>query len=219
MISLYLPGQSWAHRLPAGLKLVVLLLAGALVLPVDNIAVLSGLAVLVIAAYASLGREGLRQLRFLRPLAPILAALLAYHLVVGTALVGIVVVLRLLTMVLAANFVTITTRMDDMLEAIRPVFAPLRLAGISPQRPSLALTLILRFAPVLLSVYGMLQDAHQARTGRRVHWRLIAPFALHALRMSENVAEALTARGGADGLTSVPRKGVQTPRGGKRFDA
>lgn len=200
MISLYLPQQSWAHRLNPRAKLLALAVASLLVLPVDDLTVMAGLLASALLLYASLGRTGLAQVRLLRPLATILLVLLAIHAVSGTFQEGVVAVLRLVVMVLLANFVTVTTRMDDMLDAIRPLFVPLEWIGLSSRRPALALTLILRFAPVLLSVYGQLQDAYQARTGRRASWRLIAPFALQALKMSENVAEALSARGGADGL-------------------
>ncbi|WP_439530641.1 energy-coupling factor transporter transmembrane component T family protein [Pannonibacter sp.] len=200
MLSLYLPGKSFLHRLPAGAKLVLLALVSAVLMPVAQPLVLAGVLVLALVLYALLGREGLRQVQLVRPLVPILVILLLLHGVTGSAMEGVTVVLRLLTMVLLANLVTLTTRMDDMMAAVAPMFRPLALVGISPRRPALAVTLVLRFVPVLLAVYAALSEAWRARTGRPSSWRLIAPLALQALKLSDHVAEALIARGGADGL-------------------
>ncbi|MEP3045163.1 MAG: energy-coupling factor transporter transmembrane component T [Roseibium sp.] len=200
MISVYLQGTSWAHRLPAGVKLVVVAIGSVLLFQADDVWIfllcLSG----VLGCYASLGRVGIARLKLLRGLSYFMIAILFLHWISGTLWEGGIVVLRLVVMILAANFVSITTRMDDMLEAVLPLFKPLKWIGLSQRKPALGVTLVLRFAPHLLEVFSMLQEAYQARTGRRTSWRLIAPFALQSLRMSDNVAEALTARGGSEGL-------------------
>ncbi|ADZ69030.1 energy-coupling factor transporter transmembrane component T family protein [Polymorphum gilvum] len=200
MISLYLARRSWAHRLPPRLKLVGLAAAGMALLPASDPLVLAALLAGVLGLYGALGRDGLAQVAAVRPLALVLAVILALHWIGGSLTDGVVAVLRLLVMVLLANFVSVTTRMDDMLDAVAPLFAPMRLIGLSPRKPALAVTLVLRFVPVLLAVFAGLREAYQARTGGRTSWRLVAPFALQALALSDHVAEALTARGGADGL-------------------
>lgn len=201
MISIYLQGNSWAHRLPAGWKLLAVALASLVLFQVVSVWVYLACLAAVILCYASLGREGLAQLKLLRGLSFVLAGLLALHWASGTLFDGMVIVLRLVVMILAANFVSITTRMDDMLEAVRPLFRPLGVFGISPRKPALGVALVLRFAPHMLLVYGLLREAWQARTGSRNSWRLLAPFAIQSLRMSDNVAEALKARGGSEGLS------------------
>lgn len=188
--------------MPARFKLLALAFASVLILPVVDPRILVGLLAGVVALYATMGRAGLRQLLLLKPLVSLLVIIFLLHGLSGSWVVGLTSVLRLVVMVLLANFVSITTRMDDMMEAVLPLFYPLRLLGMSPRRPALAVTLVIRFAPVLLAVYSALGEAYRARTGRRGNWRLIAPFALQSLKMSENVAEALSARGGADGLTA-----------------
>ncbi|MCK7615644.1 energy-coupling factor transporter transmembrane component T family protein [Roseibium sediminicola] len=201
MISLYLQGDSWAHRLRAGWKLLAVALASLVLFQVVSVwAYLASLAA-VILCYASLGREGLAQLKLLRSLSFVLVLLLALHWLSGTLNDGVVIVLRLVVMILAANFVSITTRLDDMLEAVQPLFRPLGVLGVSPRKPALGVALVLRFAPHMLLVYGLLREAWQARTGSRNSWRLLAPFAIQSLRMSDNVAEALKARGGSEGLS------------------
>lgn len=201
MISIYLKGDSWAHKLPAGLKLLTVAVGSLVLFRVTTPWIFLPCLAAVIAMYASLGREGLRQLKLLRGLTVFLVVILGLHWFSGTLTEGAAVVLRLIVLFLAANFVSITTRMDDMLEAILPLFKPLEWFGISPRKPALSVALVLRFAPHLMQVFSMLREAWQARTGSKTSWRLIAPFAVQSLRMSDNVAEALKARGGSEGLS------------------
>ncbi len=201
MISIYLQGDTWAHRLPAGLKLLTVAVGSLLLFRVTSLLVFLPCLLAVLGAYASLGRDGLRQLKLLRGLTVFLAFILVLHWYSGTTAEGIAVALRLIVLFLAANFVSITTRMDDMLEAVTPLFKPLEWVGMSPKKPALGVALVLRFAPHLMQVFSMLREAWQARTGKKTSWRLIAPFSIQSLRMSDNVAEALKARGGSEGLS------------------
>lgn len=200
MMSVYLSDHSWAHRLPAGLKLLVVAIGSLLLFKTQTIWVFLVCFAAVLAAYVSLGRGGVERLRLLKGLSIFLAAILALHWLSGTVMEGIAAVLRLCVMVLAASFVSMTTRMDDMLAAVMPLFRPLEWLGFSARKPALGVTLVLRFAPHLIEIFGMLREAFQARTGQKTSWRLIAPFALQALKMSDNVSEALAARGGSEGM-------------------
>lgn len=200
MISLYMAGDSWAHRLPARVKLGFLFALSLLVLPFNTLLFSAGLLVFVVMLYASLGRQGLEKLKVVRPLLWMMAIILLVHVVLGDIELGIIAVFRLLAMVLLATFISITTRMEALMDAVEPLFRPLRVFGISPRRVSLAVALVIRFVPVLLAVYASLQEAYKARTARSNSWRLLAPFALHAIKTTDHVAEALTARGGADGF-------------------
>ncbi|WP_428529411.1 energy-coupling factor transporter transmembrane component T family protein [Roseibium sp.] len=201
MISVYLSGDSWAHRLPAGAKLLAVAIGSLLLFRTETLWVFVVCLALVLAAYVSLGRGAVQRLRLLKGLSIFLAAILALHWLSGTVMDGVIAILRLCVMVLAASFVSMTTRMDDMLAAVMPLFRPLEWAGFSARKPALGVTLVLRFAPHLMEIFAVLREAYQARTGKKSSWRLIAPFALQALKMSDNVAEALAARGGSQGLT------------------
>ncbi|GAB2207744.1 energy-coupling factor transporter transmembrane component T [Roseibium sp. ROS1] len=201
MMSVYLQGNSWAHRIPAGLKLLAVAVASLLLLRYTSFWVLLPALAGVLLCYASLGREGLAQLKLLRAMSFLLAVLLALHWVSGSLLEGVTIILRLAIMILAANFVSVTTRMDDMLNAVQPLFRPLEFLGFSPRKPALGVALVLRFAPYMLVVFGQLREAWQARTGTQNSWRLLAPFAIQSLSMSDHVAEALKARGGSEGLS------------------
>jgi len=197
MISLYLAERTWLHAVPAGWKLLALAVISLAVAPFDSLALMAGLVVAVLALYASLGRAAFRQVALLRPLWPVFVILFAFHWWNGHAALGVAVMLRLVAMILLANAVTMTTRMDAMMDAIEPLLGPLRLVGVSPRRMALAVAMMIRFVPLLFALWEALNESWRARTGKRGGWRLLAPFCIQTLRLSHNTAEALAARGGA----------------------
>ena len=196
MISLYLPGRTWLHAIPAGWKLIALALVSLTVAPFDNLPLMAGLVLATLALYASLGRAALAQVALLRPMWPLFLILLALHAWNGDVLLGLVVCLRILAMVLLANAVTMTTRMDAMMDAVEPLLRPLALFGVAPRAVALAVALMIRLIPLLFALWESLNESYRARTGRRGGWRLLAPFCIQTLRLSHHTAEALAARGG-----------------------
>lgn len=197
MISLYLAERTWLHAIPAGWKLLALAFISIAVAPFDSLPLMAGLLAATLALYASLGRAAMAQIALLRPMWPLFAILLAFHAWNGDIVLGLVVMARLLAMVLLANAVTMTTRMDAMMDAIEPVLSPLRLVGLAPRTVALAVAMMIRFVPLLFALWESLNESYRARTGRRGGWRLLAPFCIQTLRLSHNAAEALAARGGA----------------------
>lgn len=197
MISLYLAQRTWMHDVPAGWKLAALALLSLLVTPFDNLPMMAAMVAVVLALYASLGREALRQIALLRPIVPLLAILFAIHWWNGDPRLGLVAVLRLVGMMLLANAVTMTTRMDEMMDVIEPVLTPLGWFGVPPRTVALAVAMMIRFVPLLFALWEALNESFRARTGKRGGWRLLAPFCIQTLRLSHHTAEALAARGGA----------------------
>ncbi|MGA0562778.1 energy-coupling factor transporter transmembrane component T family protein [Ancylobacter sp. VNQ12] len=197
MISLYLAERTWLHAIPAGWKLLALAFISIAVAPFDSLPLMAGLLAATLALYASLGRAAMAQIALLRPMWPLFAILLTFHAWNGDIVLGVVVMARLLATVLLANAVTMTTRMDAMMDAIEPVLSPLRLVGLAPRTVALAVAMMIRFVPLLFALWESLNESYRARTGRRGGWRLLAPFCIHTLRLSHNAAEALAARGGA----------------------
>ncbi|MPR08980.1 energy-coupling factor transporter transmembrane component T family protein [Microvirga tunisiensis] len=195
MIAGYLAGPTWLHRVPAGLKLAAVTVLSFLVLPVTDWRVLGAGLVLVLLIYASLGREALQRLALLRPLIPFLLVIALLQGWLETWPAAAASTTRILLMVLVASLVTFTTTMQSMIDALAPVLAPLRRLGFNPRVPALGIALVLRFVPVLLSAWQQREEAWRARTGRRASIRLIPSFIAEALRMADQVAEALDARG------------------------
>ena len=197
MLTLTSPVVTPLHRLPAGLKLAALaaltVVLFRLTSPLALAAALAGIS----ALHLAFGRAfAAHALRMLRPLWPFVAVVAVWHLWTGEALQGAAIVLRMLAAVAAANLVTMTTRLSDMLAAIEWIARPLA-PVLPPRRLALAVALVIRFIPTLSDRMQAIRQAWAARSPRRPGWRVLVPATLAALDDADHAAEALRARGGA----------------------
>lgn len=185
--------------MPPGLKLAALALATTGLFALKTPLPL-GLACLATGALVLTGGRAfaLAGLRLLWPLWPFVVIVGLWHLWTGERAAGAVVLMRMIAAVTLANFVTMTTRLSDMLEVFQWLARPLRALGLSPRRLALACALVIRFIPVMLDRMGQIGQAWSARSPRRPRWRVLVPATLAALDDADRVAEALRARGGAD---------------------
>jgi biotin transport system permease protein len=198
MLTLTSPVRTWAHPLPAGLKLAALALATTGLFLLQGPGVLALAAGAVAALYALAGPAFARAgARLLWPLWPFVAVIALWHLWTGDPGGGAAVILRMLTAVALANFVTMTTRLSDMIAVIETLARPLCPLGLPPRRLALALALVIRFIPQMLDRLTQIRDSWRARSPRRPGWRILVPATLAALDDADRAAEALRARGGA----------------------
>ncbi|MCP5085784.1 MAG: energy-coupling factor transporter transmembrane protein EcfT [Rhodobacteraceae bacterium] len=197
MLTLTLEQQSWAHRVPVGWKLLVLLLATLVLFPVDHILWLGLSLVAAAILYGSLGLTAMRAgVAMLKPIVLFCAIILAFHVLTGRTGLGFVVVLKILVLVGLANFVTMTSRLDDMMAVVMRLLRPLERLGVNTKAIALAFALVIRFTPVLTSKGTALMEAWRARSPKRAGWWVVIPLVLLALDDADHVADALRARGG-----------------------
>lgn len=193
---LYVAGDTWLHRLHAGLKLGLLLLAGIGLFLVHSHTVLGGVAalgvILLWRSGATVGRVW-RQTRGMLLIALVVLAFTAYFDGAGRA---VEVVLRLLALVFLALAVTLTTRSTDLLDVCERALRPLDALGwTNSSRISLALSLSLRFIPEIFRRYEEIREAQAARGIRANPVRLIVPLVVATLKSADVIAEAIDARG------------------------
>lgn len=197
MISLTSPVRTWAHGWPAWIKLAAICVATLGLFFVQNLTLLGLVLVGALALYASGGwlflLAGLRQLRVLWPFVLVIAV---WHVWTGDETTGAAILLRLISAVALANFVTMTTRLSDMMDVLHVLTRPLARIGLNPQALDLAVALVIRMTPVLTLKGQRLNEAWRARSTRAPGWRIVLPFAVLALDDADHVAEALRARGG-----------------------
>lgn len=196
MMLLYLPKHSWLHQLPAGVKLALLAGTATGLTLFAQLGIVSIGLILIVLAYVSLGRAAVHTLKPLKPLFWLMLMLFflqSYTL--GWSLAALIS-LRMLCLVLLAQLVTLTTRLDDLLQALMPLLRPLNAVGVDPARISFTIALVIRFIPVLLAQYHALKQAWQARGGRKRPWVLLSPLLIQSLQLTEHVALAIAARGG-----------------------
>jgi len=196
MLTLTSPVDTPLHHVAAGAKLGALAAGTVALFALHNPLALALALALLLAAYTALGllHHGLRPLW---PLWPFLVVLGVWHGWTGELREGAAIVLRLLTAVMAANLVTMTTGLSDMIGVLERLAQPLRHLGMPTHRLALSIGLVIRFIPVLSDRMVQLRAAWSARSPRRAGWRIVAPATIAALDDAERVAEALRARGGA----------------------
>ncbi|GGX66554.1 energy-coupling factor transporter transmembrane component T family protein [Saccharospirillum salsuginis] len=196
MISLYVQRQTWLHRMPAGAKLIGLAAVSVALYPVTTAWWLLPVLIAVAGAYASLGPGGLARLWIVKPLVPMFVLIVGLQWWTQSLNAALVLLQRMLIVIWLANLVTLTTRMEAMMEAVMPLLTPLKWFRVDPARVAFAVALLVRFVPVLMAVMLNLLEAWKARGGGRQVWRLAIPMMINAIRMSDHVSEALAARGG-----------------------
>lgn len=197
MLTLTSTVETPLHGVRAGIKLAALCVFTALLFQMQGPVALATAAAGVALIYAAFGMGFAAQgVRLLRPLWPFAVVIGVWHLWTADLAGGAVILLRLFTAVAAANLVTMTTRLSDMIAVIERLAAPLRHAGLPPRRLALAFALVIRFIPVLSDRMRQITAAWRARSPRRPGWRVLLPATLAALDDADHVAEALRARGG-----------------------
>ncbi|GAB1362520.1 energy-coupling factor transporter transmembrane component T [Rhodobacter sp.] len=198
MLTLTSPVETPLHRLPAGAKLAALAVFTLILFRLASPSALMAALALVAALHLPWGgRFTGHALRMLRPLWPFVLVVAVWHLWTRDLEAGLTLLTRMVSAVAAANLVTMTTRLSDMLAVFETLARPLS-PILPPRRLALAFALVIRFIPALSERTALLAQAWRARSPRRGGWRLVVPATLAALDNADQAAEALRARGGTD---------------------
>ncbi|WP_406275460.1 energy-coupling factor transporter transmembrane protein EcfT [Nocardia sp. NBC_00881] len=199
MIGVYLPGDSLLHRMPAGLKLVLLIASIVTVTVFVRTPPQVGLAGMVVAGFlAAAGIPVKVVLAQLRPVVWVVLIIAVFQVLITSPARAVVVSGVLLISVALAALVTLTTRVTDMLDTVTRALGPLRKVGVDPDRVGLVLALAIRCVPLLT---GIVHDVAQARRARGLQWSMTAlatPVLVRALRTADAMGDALAARGVGD---------------------
>ncbi|MFI6922423.1 energy-coupling factor transporter transmembrane component T family protein [Nonomuraea spiralis] len=191
----YVPGGSWLHRSPAGVKLAGLALSCTVLVLLRPAAALAGAAVVVVALYAS-SRVGVRAAwAQVRPVRWFAVALFGLQVVFADLDAAVSSTLRVVLAVALAGLVTLTTRTAAMLATLERGLSPARFVGLDPFRLSLLLSLTVRSVPVVASLAGRVREAQRARGVERSVRAFAVPLVVGALRHADALGEALSARG------------------------
>lgn len=195
MEPLYVLGDSVLHRLPAGLKLLVLALAGAFLFMVENLWILGVACALAVILVSMTGARADAVWRQLRGLLWILLALAGFTAWTQGWVSALGVLLRVGAMVGLALAVTLCTRTSDLIAVCERVLMPLQRIGlVNASKVALALALALRFVPEIWRNYQEIREAQAAR-GLGLHpLALIVPLVVRTLKRAQEVADAIDAR-------------------------
>ncbi|WP_420123533.1 energy-coupling factor transporter transmembrane component T family protein [Nakamurella sp.] len=195
MIGLYQPGDSLLHRLPAGWKLLVMLLA------IVGIVLLGapwqlGVAAVVVAGGFVLARIPLRVAwSQLWPMRWFLLFIAIFQVIFTGWERALMTCGTLLLTVAIAALITLTTRVTEMLDVCQRLLGPWRRFGVDPDRAGLVLALTIRCIPLMVEIVGAVSQARKARGASFSLRALVVPSVVRALRRADAIGDALTARG------------------------
>lgn len=207
LVGAYRPADTLLHGLPAGAKLLALLVGGPLVAVVrgwQSALLALGVAVVLLALARTPGRDLARALRGLLLLVLVLGGWLTRQEGWPRA---VETVGDLVALVLLATVVTTTTPVDAILDVVERALGPpsrllRRLPGhrlrIDPERVALAFSLVLRTIPATIGLAEETRDAARARGLERDVRARLTPFAIRVVADAQATGEALHARGVGD---------------------
>lgn len=202
MITLYLDGSSWLHRQRASTKLVALAGLSLAMIWLDSLETLITLWVVMVILYASLGGRGFQRLRALSlTLVPLMVLVtlgqwlaqsispkdLAATLIQLWALIGL------------ANLVTITTRIQDMVDTLMPLLRPIERSplgrlGFRADYLGLAIGLVIRMVTLCSQHWRDSREILLLRGARRPFGLGLLMTLRRSLWSQQRISEALQLR-------------------------
>jgi biotin transport system permease protein len=107
---------------------------------------------------------------------------------------GLKIILRFSVLIFFAMLVNLTTSISDMIDSLTSLLRPLTCIGVNVSKVSLALSLMIRFIPLVISIFQEVQIAQKARGLENNLIANIIPAIIKTLKMADNIAEAIEAR-------------------------
>ncbi|GAB2459948.1 energy-coupling factor transporter transmembrane protein EcfT [Nocardioides hungaricus] len=197
LVGSYRPGTTVLHRLPVGAKLAGLAALSVVIVAVrdpwwaaGSLVVALGIALVARVPLGTLARSTRAVL-----LIALVAAALQWW--VGGPAKAIETLLDLVSLALLALAVSITTPVNDILDALVRWITPLRRVGVNPDRVALAFALAIQALPGTVALALETRDAARAR-GVRHPRALLTPFVIRVVARAHETGDALHARGIGD---------------------
>lgn len=195
MHDLYVPGATRMHRLSPGWKVLGLFVSGTVLFAIDRVEFLILFGFLTVALYVFAGMTLRHIRRQLWPVLWIFALIFLAQALFNSWSFGLFVILRFAILILLAGLLSLTTRASEIIAGIETGLAPLRRFGLPTEKVSLAISLTLRFIPVLATVVTEVREAQKTRGLERNLLALAIPVIVRTMRMSEDISDAIDARG------------------------
>lgn len=198
LLGIHIPGNTPWHRMGVGWKYLVFL---ALTVPAvvlrDPLVTLGTLALTLVLVATT--RAPLRIAWGMPlPLALLLAALAAYHVFTGAPEVAVAVVGATLVALYAGRILLISTPMPVLIDALVAAAGPFRRVGANPERFGLAVAILVRSIPFVVSAFGDVRDAVRARGIERNPIASVTPVVIQSVAYARTTGDALMARGLGD---------------------
>jgi energy-coupling factor transport system permease protein len=232
ILTVYHPSNSWLHRLDSRVKLILAALLISFSLIATNFLVLAYLTLifLLIAVTSKLPVKvifrSLKPMLWLAVFVLVAQTFFSSHYQQGTAYwrlpinwrgfwLAVLFSGRLTLMLMFASMFSLVTQTKDIVKAIEFLLKPVRLVGLSARDLALAMTLAIRFIPILFQEAETIKQAQRARgvdiNSKNLLLRLknvfpmLIPLVVSVFRRADSLALAMESRGYYPGMT-VSRK-------------
>ncbi|WJY68260.1 energy-coupling factor transporter transmembrane component T family protein [Corynebacterium auris] len=198
-LGVYVPGTTLLHRASPAAKFLVLVafIVAVTALPSrpwHTAATLAAVLVLYAIARVPWGIA----VRQFAPVLPLLIILGLYLWWQNGASAAATTTLGLVATLAAANLFTLTTGMEELLEALEKTLSPLARVGVPVETISLAIALTIRLIPLMFATVGEVLDARKARGASFSLTAFGTPVVIRSIKRARDIGEALMARGAAD---------------------
>lgn len=198
-LGVYVDVDSPVHRLSARWKfpLLLLFIIGGTILAKTPVA--AGALVITIGLLYILARIPLRTAwSQWWPVLPVLLVLGAFQWWQRGLPFASTTVMVIFSSLMAAMLLTLTTRLEEMMETVERMLKPFERFGLPVETITLAISLTIRLIPLQLATVMEVLDARKARgTG----FSIVAfgtPVLVRSIRRARNIGDALLARGAGD---------------------
>ncbi len=194
----YIKGDSFLHKMPAGQKLIFMIIFGLFVylLPSAIITQIVGwlfFILLLVLSQISLAKI----LQYMRPFLIFLAYITFVFLFFQSWQQAILYGLRILLLLAYSALFVLTTSMQEMQNLLYRLFKFTKYVGLNPEYVAMCFTITLRAAPLMAGIFENIVEARKARGLKARRFMVIIPAIIGAFRLAHTMSEALDARGWA----------------------
>lgn len=186
--------RAWIKQLPCGTKICLLFIFSSCMLFLSNLNLIAIAFLFIVLAYLCAGFSLKYPIKMLMRYYWIFIILFLVQWINNPWIDSFAITLRLATLFLAANLITVTTKASDMLDTFQRFFTLFKPIGVNPEKIALALSLTLRFVPVIKTIYDEIVEVQKARGLERSFLALFVPLIIRIFKMGEDVAQAIEAR-------------------------
>ncbi|WP_116114507.1 energy-coupling factor transporter transmembrane component T family protein [Austwickia chelonae] len=195
LTGLYLPGDTLVHRVRPSVKMLFLIVMTLLLFVIADLRVVIAISVVVGLLYLLARVPARVALAQVWPLRWFVVALFAYQWWSKDWVFATVMCANLIVAVAGASLVTLTTRVQDMLETTVSLAERLPDRVVDAERWGLLCALTVRSIPVVRRLLEETRDARRARGLERSLRALATPTVIRTIHHAGHVGDALAARG------------------------
>ncbi len=194
-LSLYVYGTSVVHKASFLVKFIGLLLLSTLLLTFPNLWLSIGALVGVLVLFKLANFKITTVLQQTKPIFPFLVLLFAFQYFFADLTLAIISTTRLLALLLFASLLTLTTKKSSVIiDTIEKHLYFLRHLKINPKKVGLAISLTLRFIPVLAMITQEIKEAQKVRGLEKSIVAIAVPVIIRTLKMADDISAAIESR-------------------------